>query len=89
MERLYGYYLQKNVNIALKLHNGIIDETDKLASQPYIAAVEPAIKKPSKTYRSLVVSKGNYKVIYFVESEKVIIARVWGCRQNPKKLKLT
>ena len=87
LDRLYNYYLDKSVSAAVRIHNGIIDESERLANHPEIAPIDPSIQKKSKTYRALVVSKGRFKLIYFVENKSVIIARVWGCRQNPKKLR--
>ena len=86
LDRLYNFYLDKSVSAAVRIHNGIIDESEKLANHPEIAPIDPSIQKPSKTYRALVVSKGRFKLIYFVEDKTVVIARVWGCRQNTAKL---
>ena len=86
LNRLYNYYADKSISVAVRIYNGIIDESERLSNYPEIASVEPLIQKPSKTYRSLVVSKGRFKLVYFVENKLVIIARVWGCWQNPKKL---
>ena len=87
LDRLYSYYVDKSVSGAVRLYNGIIDESEKLVNHPEIAPIDPSIQKPSKTYRALVVSKGQFKLIYFVENKSVVIARVWGCRQSPKKLR--
>jgi plasmid stabilization system protein ParE len=87
MDALYEFYSHKNVRAAVNIHNGIIDETDRLANNPYMAPIEPAITKTQKTYRAPVVSNGRFKVICFVENETVYIARIWGCKQNGKQLK--
>jgi plasmid stabilization system protein ParE len=31
--------------------------------------------------------KGNYKILYYIQVNTVIIARVFDCRQNPIKMK--
>jgi plasmid stabilization system protein ParE len=87
MDALYKFYSRKSEQAAVNIHNGIIDETDRLANNPCMVPIEPAITKAQKTYRSLVVSNGRFKVIYFVENETVYIARVWGCKQDDSKLK--
>ena len=86
LDRLYNYYVEKSISAAVRMHNGIIDESKRLANNPEMAPIDSLIRKPSKKYRSLLVSKGRFKVVYFVENKTVKIARVWGCRQNPKKL---
>jgi plasmid stabilization system protein ParE len=88
MNALFEFYRTKSHRAALHIHNGIIDETDRLANNPFMAPLEPSVTKPSKIYRSLTVSKGRFKVIYFVEDTTVYIARVWGCPQNRQNLNL-
>jgi plasmid stabilization system protein ParE len=87
MDALFEFYRPKSVQAALKIHNGIIDETDRLANNPFMAPIEPLITKTVKTCRSLVVSGGLFKVVYFVEDGTVYIARVWACKQNWQNLK--
>ena len=87
MGQLYAYYVQKSVTSAAKIFNSIIDDAEILKTNPQIAPVEQSLSNNVKTYRSLVVSKGRYKVIYFAENKIIYIARVWNCRQNPKKLR--
>ena len=89
LDDLYNYYLQKSVDVAVRLHNGIIDESEKLAYNPEIAPFEQTIKQPSNKYRSLLVSKGRFKLVYSVEDSTVKIVCVWGCRQNPVRLRKT
>ena len=80
--------LKKAYNSAVKIFNGIIDESEILILNPQIAPVEKSLLNKSKIYHSLVVSKGKYKVIYFVENKIIYIARVWNCLQNPKNYAL-
>jgi|GEM_PF-775025 Plasmid stabilization system protein len=89
LDGLYNYYLQISVNLAVKIHNGIINESERLISSPEIAPFEQIIKKPSKKYRSLLVSKGRFKLVYYVMGNSVKIVCVWGCRQNPARLRKT
>ena len=84
---IYVYYATKNLRAAASMHNGIIDEVQTLENQPYMAPVEPFLKELSKKIRSLVVSKGRFKVLYFVENDTIHIIRIWNCKRNPEKLK--
>ena len=88
IEKIYAFYAEKSVNAAVKVFNGIIDDTEILKHNPQIAPVEQFLLNNTKTYRSLVASKGKYKVVFFVEDRTIYIARIWNCRQNPKSLRI-
>lgn len=83
--KIYDYYVTKNPRAAAMLYNRILDDVEILKRQPYIAAVEQMLLDCPEGYRSLVV--GNYKVIYFIKDDLVLIVQVFDCRQNPIKLK--
>jgi hypothetical protein len=61
MNALFEFYRAKSYQAAMHIYNGIIDETDRLANNPFIAPIEPLITKPAKTYRSLVVFRDGLK----------------------------
>ena len=88
LDMIYNYYLQIDANVAVRIYNGILDDSGILTYQPLIAPFEQTIK-PSEKYRSLVVSKGRFKLIYYVADNTVKIVCVWGCRQNPARLRRT
>ena len=86
MEELYNYYAEKSINAAIRIYNGILEEANILIQHPNLAAIEQLLNDFTKTYRSLVVSKGRYKLVYTVESSNIYIVRVWNCKQEPEKL---
>lgn len=86
MEELYDFYADKNLNAAAKIHNEIMDEVALLESNPMLGAIEETLKHRVKTYRSLVVSKGRFKALYFIENETIFISGIWNCKQNPEKM---
>ena len=86
MEELYDYYAEKSINTAIRIYNGILEETDILIQHPNLAAVEQLLDGFTKTYCSL-VSKGRYKLVYTVENRYIYIVRVWNCEQEPEKLR--
>ena len=71
LDGLYNYYRQISVDVAVKIHNGIIDESERLVNNPKSAPFERTIKIPSKKYRSLIVSKGQFKLVYYVADSAV------------------
>ncbi len=87
LDKIYDYYATKSLRAAAILYNSIIDEAEILKSQPYIAAIEQLSNELPQTFRSLLVSKCKFKVIYYVKDDEIHIVYVWNCRQSPKKLK--
>jgi len=87
LERVYDYYVTKNPRAAAVLYNKILDKVEILKIQPYVAAVEQLLADCPEGYRSLVV--GNYKIVYFVKNEFVLIVQIFDCRQSSLKLKRT
>ena len=86
MEELYNYYAEKSTRSATRIYNEILEEAEILIHHPNVAAIEQLLNGFAKTYRSLVVSKGKYKLVYTMENSTIYIIRVWNCNQNPEKL---
>ena len=88
LEDIYKYYRKKaGVNIAQNLVNGIVDSTIELKHAPKIGQKEELLKERKQEYRYLVFK--NYKIIYWSDfkNESIIVANVFDCRQDPKKIK--
>ena len=87
LDKIYNYYVTRNPRAAAMLYNKILDSFEILKTQPYVAAIEQILIGCPEGYRSLVV--GNYKVVYFIKNNLVLIVQIFDCRQNPIKLKRT
>ena len=87
LDKIYDYYVTKSQHAAAMLYNKILDGVEILKTQPYVAAVEQMLIDCPEGYRSLVV--GNYKVVYFIKDDLVLIVQIFDCRQTPIKLKRT
>jgi len=87
LDKIYDYYVTKNPRAAATLYNKILDNVEILKIQPYVAPIEEMLIDCIEEYRSLVVE--NYKVVYFIKDEFVIIVQIFDCRQKPIKLKRT
>ena len=81
---LYEYYSERNRGAANRMITEIGTRIQQLTKNPEIAAKEQQLSDYEKEYRSLVVLKGNYKVIFYFENKIIYISRIWNCRQNPK-----
>ena len=84
LDEVYDFYVTKSILVAVRVYNGILDEVSILVRHPYIAQVEKLLENCKKPYRSLVVLKGRFKIIYSVEEDRINVARIWSCRRNPK-----
>ena len=87
LDKIYDYYVAKNPRAAAMLYNKILDNVEILKTQPYVAAVEQMLVNCSAVYRLLVVE--NYKIVYFIKEDLVLIVLIFDCRQKNSKLKRT
>ena len=87
LDKIYDYYVSKSPRVAAALYNKILNDVEILKTQPYIASVEQMLIDCPEEYRSLVV--GNYKVVYFIKDDFVLVVQIFDCRQSPTKLKRT
>lgn len=87
LDLIYKFYFEKSPLAASNIYNAIIDEVVVLARFPQIAAVEELLADLPYSFRSLIVLK-KYKVIYRIDKDRIIIDKVWDCRQNPDNLKI-
>jgi len=87
LDKIFDYYAAKNPRAAAMLYNKILDDVEILEKQPYVAAIEQILIDCPEGYRSLVV--GNYKVVYFIKEDLVLIVQIFDCRQTYIKLRRT
>jgi len=87
LDKIYNYYEKLNPRAAAILYNKFLDAVEILKTQPYASALEQTLVDFSESYRSLIVE--NYKLVYFIKNDTVLIVQVFDCRQAPLKLKRT
>ncbi|MCH8318063.1 MAG: type II toxin-antitoxin system RelE/ParE family toxin [Bacteroidetes bacterium] len=90
LDDIFGYYKTKaNILVARKLVNGIVDKTIGLNKNPYIGQKEELLVDRPQDFRYLVFK--SYKIIYWINESKnrIEIANVFDCRQNPIKMNET
>ncbi len=85
----FYYQLKAGHRVAQKLINGIVDTTIDLKNTPKIGQKENLLFDRAQGFRYLVHK--NYKVIYWINEKRnrIEIANVFDCRQNPKKVNET
>jgi len=86
MEEIYDYFFQFSEIVAVNIYNEILDKIEMLEQFPFMGLVEQQFDDCGKVFRSFVVK--NYKIVYYIEESenKIFVATVWDCRQNPNKL---
>ena len=87
LNKIYDFYAAKNLRAAAVIYNSILDDVEKLKTNPYMAQIEPSLDDLPQKFRSLVASKSRFKVTYFVAHDRVNIVYVWSCRQNPQRVR--
>ena len=83
---IYEWLSERSESVAYKLIQDILSAVGKLSEFPFIAQREEVLKGFDKEFRSLIVRK-HFKIIYFIESDKIIVVAVWDCRQDSQKIK--
>jgi toxin ParE1/3/4 len=75
----------QGLSYARIVHERILESISFLEHHPQLGPAEPALKHKKSEYRFLVV--WSYKVIYKVEPDRIIIARLFHTSRNPTRLK--
>ena len=88
LEEIFDYYSVKaSVRTARKLVTTIIDASLELEENPLIGQKEELLADRPQEFRYLICKK--YKLIYWIDEarQRVEVANVFDCRQNPVKMK--
>lgn len=85
LKHIYDYYAENaNKKVATKIKNQILNRTKQLKKYPESGQIEIYLKKLGLKHRYLVC--GNYKIIYRVKDDEIIINDVFDTRQHPDKM---
>ena len=85
LQGIYDYYITTaNSKVANKMVNLIVERSQLLGENPRIGQIEELLKHKKNEIRYLV--ERQYKIVYLIEDHIVLIATVFDCRQDPKKL---
>jgi toxin ParE1/3/4 len=63
---------------------GVLSSTNQLEKHPLSGQIEINLKDLEKGHRFII--RGNYKVIYKIQNQKIYITDVFDTRQNPDKI---
>ncbi len=82
LKEVFEFISEYSYEIADKVIDAIIEKTEILLIEGF--ELSGQIDNFNSNYRRLIV--GNYKILYKVISDKIIIHGIFDSRQNPKKL---
>jgi plasmid stabilization system protein ParE len=72
----------KKVN---EIRDRILAKADRLLENPFMGQQEEYLEHLGQSHRRVI--EGNYKIIYKVEGETIIVTDVFDSRQDPEKMK--
>ena len=85
LSTVYYYYRNNvNVNIASNIRDSILSSTKQLEKFPQSGQTEELLMNLEEGHRYII--RGNYKIIYKVQTNKVYITDVFDTRQNPERI---
>ena len=85
LHHIYDYYkVNVSVLIANNIKESILLSTHQLESQPLSGTPELLLQHLNQGHRFII--RGNYKIIYRIQSKKIYITDVFDTRQNPTKI---
>lgn len=85
LKDIFDYYSNKATKkVAHKIKKQIFDTTRQLINNPESGQLEFNLDKLKQNHRYLV--SGNYKIIYRINENEIIINDVFDTRQNPIKV---
>ncbi len=79
--QIYGYYEARSLRAARRLLRHLFEAIDLLAEMPEMG--RPSRYQTERDYRELVVE--HYKIFYYLEQDRLVIARLWDTRQDPSR----
>ena len=87
LKDIFDYYADKaDKKVAHKIRRQILKSSKQLIKHPNSGSIEPNLLILNNNHRYLVT--GNYKLIYKIVGEEIVINDVFDTRQNPSKMNI-
>lgn len=85
LKDIFDYYANKaNKKVAHKIRRQILKSSTQLIKYPNSGSIETNLLVLNNNHRYLV--SGNYKLIYKIVGNEIVINDVFDTRQNPSKM---
>ena len=87
LSEAYNYYVKNvGINIAGNIRDRILSGTNQLENHSQSGQIEEFLVDLDEGHRYII--RGNYKIIYKIQNQKVYVTDVFDTRQNPKKMRI-
>jgi len=83
LKAIYNYILKDSPQNAVMVFSKIYEPANSLTILPERFPVDRSINDPNVRFAVL----WNFKIVYLIESNSILILRIFGTKQHPKKLK--
>jgi len=85
LKSIFDYYVTKaNRKVAHKIRKQILDSTKQLVKNPESGQLELYLEKLNLNHRYILIK--NYKIIYRILHNQIVISDIFDVRQNPIKM---
>jgi len=85
LKSIFEYYVNNaSRKVAHKIRKEIFESTKQLIQNPQSGQIELHLEKMNQHYRYIL--SGNYKIIYKVNLEQIVIYDIFDTRQNPMNM---
>lgn len=85
LKHILGYHADvAGRRVAAQILENILSAVERLGRNPTIGQAEELLEDRTEGYRRIV--EGNYKIVYWVTHESVIVESIFDCRQSPVKI---
>lgn len=82
---IYGYYKNNvSVNVACNIRDKILSSTNQLEKHSLSGQIEEFLMDLGEGHRYII--RGNYKIIYKIQDERVYVTDIFDTRQSPDKI---
>ncbi len=68
-----------------EIRDKILEKADKLIENPYLGQLEEYLEHLGQSHRRIV--EGNYKIVYRIENDVIVVTDIFDSRQDPEKMK--
>lgn len=82
LDRIYKYYALRSEDEAKRLCYDILKDSGILSSSPTIGNPLPQLSVTGKDFHYIFVARGNYKMVYYTEGDKVYVSMLWDNQKD-------
>ena len=78
------YHAMAGAKVAAKIKNRLLGRLGDLMQRPRSGALEIHLEKEGKSHRRLI--EGNYKIVYFIDGDVIVVTDFFDARRDPKEM---